>query len=92
MAQSCRPHHHEFAFSDQPIEREQNGDECADRQHDVEKAWQDQNREIEEHIRRQAPIHDQIDQPKRLGKPDRRAECSSYKDHDAKALMQDVAV
>ena len=92
MAQAGRPHDDELALGGQPVEGEQDRDEHADRQHDVEKAGQDQESQIEEYLDRQPAVDDQIDQPKRLGEPDRGAERGGHKHHDAKALAQDVAV
>ena len=56
------------------------------------KTRQDQQRQIKEHLGRQAAIDDQVNQPQRLRQPYRGAERGRDKDHDAERLPQDIAV
>ena len=64
----------------------------ADRQDDVEKARQDQQRRVQEHLDRQPAVDDQVDQPQRLRQPDRGAQRRRHEQHHAQRLPQNVAI
>src|ERR1700745_735700 len=92
MAESGRSHYAQLALAGQSVESEEHSNKDADRQHDVEKARQDQRGQVKEDLDRQTAVYNQIDKPQRLAKPKRGAECSRDKNHYAKALAQNVAV
>src|SRR5262249_284745 len=87
-----RAHDDELALGDQTAEGEKHGDEYADRQHDIEEARQDQQRQVQEHVDRQTAVDDQIDKPQRLSEPYGSAQRGRNKNHDAKALAEDVPI
>ncbi len=84
-------HHHELAFGGELVIDEEHGDEGRDRQHHLDEARQDEEREIEKEADRQAAVDDEIDEPERLQQPDRNAERHRDEHHDHDGLAQDVA-
>ena len=89
--QPRRPHHHQFALACQTVEGQQHRDKHPDRQDDIEKAGQNQEREVEENVEGKAAIDDQDDQRQRLRQPYRGRERGGDENHHAKTLSQNVA-